>query len=296
MALGYEGYVTLKVDTIQDVALGQGGGVPRARQRLESAGGYGGTISTPVSQVGIGAPRNYDWEVFDGSMDMDVHEDFLTNQLKAWIFDRQSAGEVFFQTREGNIQQFNNCYWSSINLSAAENGFLGGSVNFVAMQRDSYTRGGDYIDNKTGTNGLCSGVQSPVYPTPLNSGVLNVDPIPYWNTFVEIDTSLVEMTSWNLDFSQEVVKFFGCFSNATAQEPKYVAVGPMTATFTGDYMFVSSTGAFASPDTLSTLYVTMGSEQIKLENLELTTDADALQGQDALVPVSLEYAAYTLVA
>lgn len=294
MALGYEGHVTLKVDAIEDVALGQGGGVPRARQRLESAAAYGGQIATPVAEMGIGAPRNYDWDVYDGSMDIEVHEAFLTNQLKAWIFDRQTAGQVKFKTREGNTQEFNNCYWSNISLSTSENSFLGGSVSFVAMQRDSYTRGGDYINNKS--NGLwCSGVQSPEYPEPLNPDASNVSPIPYWNTYVEIDGSMVEMLSWNLDFSQEVVKFFGCFSKAGPQEPKYVAVGPMTATFTGDYMFVSS-GAFSSPETLSTLYVTMGGEQIKLEDLELTTDIDSLQGQSSFAPVSLEYSAYTLVA
>ena len=69
----------------------------------------------------------------------------------------------------------------------------------------------------------------------------------------------------------------------------------MTVSFSGDYMFVG-TASFLSPDTLSTLYVTMGSEQIKLEDLELTTDTDALQGQGSIVPISVDYAAYTLVA
>jgi hypothetical protein len=295
MAMGYEGYVSLQVNTLHDVALGQGGGVPKARQRLESSSGYGGEINSPVSEMGIGLPRNYDWTIYDGSMDIDVHEDFLTNQIKAWIFDRQEAGEVFFQTRGGNSQQFNNCYWNNISLDAAEGGTLGSSISFVAMQRDTYVRGGDYIGNKTGGNTLCAGGTDPDFPDQLNPLNGNINPIPYWNTFVEINASQIDMTTWSLDFSQEVVKFFGCFNNATVQEPKYVAVGPMTVTFTGDYMFTSTAG-FSSPDTLSTLYVTMGGEQIKLEDLELTTDTDVLQGQDAIVPVSLEYAAYTLVA
>jgi hypothetical protein len=294
MALGYEGYVSLKVNTLEDVALGQGGGVPRARQRLESSSGYGGEISTPVADMGIGLPRNYDWEVFDGNMDFDIHEDFLTNQVKAWIFARQDAGEVYFQTRQGNVQDFNNCYWNNISISASEGSALSGSISFVAMQRDAYTRGGDYIANKTGGNTLCAGgaIDFPDQLNPLNG---NINPIPFWNTFVEINGSLVDMTNWSLEFSQEVVKFFGCFNNATVQEPKYVAVGPMTVNFSGDYMFVD-TATFSSPNTLSTLYVTMGGEQIKLEDLELTTDTDALQGQDAIVPVSVEYSAYTLVA
>ena len=294
MALGYEGYVTLKVDVIEDVALGQGGGVPRGRQRIDSSSGYGGQISTPVAEIGIGFPRNYDWEVYDGSMDIEVHEDFLTDQIKAWIFDRQKGAQAYFQTREGNVQQFNKCYWNNISLSAGEGGLLTSSVGFVAMQRDSYTRGGDYITNKTGGNTLCV-AGPPEFPSPLNPGVANINPIPYWNTFVEINGSIVEMTTWTLDFSQEVVKFFGCFAQSAVQEPKYVAVGPMTVNFTGDYMFVD-TAAFASPNALASLYVTMGGEQIKLEDLELTTDTDSLQGADAITPVSLEYAAYTLVA
>lgn len=294
MAVGYEGYVTLKVNAIEDVALGTGGAVPKARQRLESSSGYGGEIKTPVSEMGIGLPRNYDWVAWDGSMDMDLHEDFLTNQLKAWIFDRQKGAQAYIQTREGNVQRFDNCYWNNISLSAGEGGSLAASVSFVAMERDAYTRGGDYVANKTGVQGWCgaTGVQ---FPDPLNVNYGNIVPIPFWNTFVEIDGSLVEMTTWTLDFSQEVVKFFGCFNASGPQEPKYVGVGPMTVTFTGDYMFVD-TAAFASPETLSSLYVTMGGEQIKLEDLEQTTDSDSLQGQDAIVPVSLEYAAYTLVA
>jgi len=294
MAVGYEGYVSLKVNAIEDVALGNGGGVPRARQILESSSGYGGKISTPVAQMGIGLPHNYDWEMFDGSMDLDLHEDFLTNQIKPWIFDRQSAAEVYFQTREGNVQSFLKSYWNNINISAAEGGAVSSSISFVSMQRDSYTRGGDYINNKVAANPMCA-TTTEVYPDPLNVGAANLVPIPYWKTYVEINTTLVDMTTWTLDFSQEVVKFFGCFNNSTVQEPKYVAVGPMTVSFSGDYMFVD-TATFNSPNTLSTLYVTIGGEQIKLEDLELQTDSDLLQGQDAIVPVSLEYAAYTLVA
>ena len=295
MALGYEGYVTLNVGATNDVALGTGGGVPRARQRLESSSGYGGQINTPVAEIGIGLPRNYDWEVYDGSMDLEVHEDFLTNQIKAWIFDRQKGAEVNFQTREGNVQNFQKCYWNSINLSASDGSAVTSSIGFVAMQRDSYTRGGDYLSNKTGVPGYCGGATGAVFPQPLNPNAANIIPIPYWNTFVEIDGSLVELTNWTLDFSQEVVKFFGCFNNSTVQEPKYVAVGPMSVTFTGDYMFYE-TATFNSPNTLTSLYVTIGGEQIKLEDLEMTTDTDSLQSPDSIVPVSLEYAAYTLVA
>jgi hypothetical protein len=291
MALGYEGYVSLKVGAIEDAALGQGGSVPRARQRIESSSAYGGQIATPVTDIGIGLPRNYDWTVYDGSMSFDVHDDFVSNQLYPWVFNRQNASQVNIKTRNNNAQQFQKCYWNNINLSASEASPLAGSVSFVAMERNSYTRGGDYINNKTASDVLCVS-SSPVFPLPFD---LQNAPIPFWDTFVEIDGSLVEMTSWTLDFSQEVVKFFGCFGNSTPQEPKYVAVGPMTITFNGDYMFVD-TATFSSPDTLGTLDITVGSTQWKLEDLELTTDTDDLQAQDSLTPVSIEYVAYTLVA
>ena len=116
MALGYEGFVSLKVDAIEDVALGTGGSIPDNRQRIESSSGYGGQISTPASEIGIGLPRNYDWGSWDGNMDFDVHSDFLANQIVPWIFDRQKGAQVYYQTRAGNVQQFNKCYWSNINL------------------------------------------------------------------------------------------------------------------------------------------------------------------------------------
>ena len=295
MALGYEGYVSLQRDAIADVALGTGGGVPRAHQRLESSSGYGGQIKTPVAEMGIGLPRTYDWITYDGSLEFDVNSAFLDNQIKPWIFDRQDSAVVRFHTRSGNIQRFDNCFWSSISLSASEGSALSGSVGFVAVDRQEYTQGGDYIANKEGVQGFCDSVTG--FDQPLNPFVHNLSPIPFWNTFVEVDGTLTEFLTWNLEFNQEVVKFFGCFNSATPQEPKFIGTGPMTVSFNGDYMPLTGvTAAFAVPDVLTSLYVTMGDIQIKTESLDLQSDSDVLQGNDAVVPISVEYAAYTLVA
>jgi len=293
MALGYEGYVTLKVDAIQDVALGNSGGVPKSRVRMDSAAAYGGEISTPVSDMGIGAPHNYDWIQWDGNLDYDVHEDFLTNQIIAWLFDRQKGAEVFFQTREGNVQQFNDCFWSSLSLNAGDGSALTGSCGFVGMTRDSYTRGGDYIANKEGNTDRCDEPPSEPYFPPMFEPTKT--PIPYWNTQVDINSTMYEFISWSLNCSQDVVKFFGCEANSTAQEPKYVAVGPLSIVFSGEYMFVD-TATFASPDTLSSLKITMAGDDITLQDLELVSDTDSLQTGDGLVPIAVEYFAYTLVA
>ncbi len=298
MALGYEGYVSLTVDTIEDVAMCTGGGFPENRQRLESSSGYGGKINNTPStskNAGIALPRTYDWSLLDGNFSLEMHKDFLTNQLKPWLFDRQtSATECYIKTRKDNAQIFDRVYWNNIGFSASEGGLLEASLGMVAIDRDSYTIGGDYIGNKQGSPALCS--TPPPYPAdPLNPGATNINPIPYWNTKVLINGNLVTFTSWSLDFSQEVVKFFACEHNANPVEPKYLAVGPMTISFSGDYMFVAA-ATFLSPDTLTSLYVYMGGEVLKLEDLDLQTDSDLITGADSIVPVVIEYAAYSLVA
>jgi len=296
MAVGYEGLVRLQLDSTSiETMMGTGSAVPRARQRLESQSGYGGRIASPVAEIGIGFPDNYDWTQWDGSMNFELHKTALDNQIKPWIFDRQSHAKVSLQSRESNVQDFDNSYWTSINLSAGDGTLVDGSVAFVAMERDSYTIGGNYIGNKN--SNIFGGSDVPV---PLNVGGANDTPIPFWDTTVTIDATEYEFTTWSLDFSQDVVKFFECGRTSTGadpgvQEPKYVAVGPMSATFQGDYMFVT-TASFAIPDTLTTLYVNIGGTDVKLETLELTSATDAVQNGSAITPIGVEYFAYEIAA
>jgi len=297
MAIGYEGYIRLKLDGTAnwETLLGTGGSVPQARQRLESQSGYGGRIKTPVDEIGIGFPENYDWTAWDGSLSFELHKNALDNQIVPWIFDRQSHAQVYLVSRGSNVQQFDYCYWNSINLSAGDGAAVEGSVGFVGMERDSYTIGGDYIGNKN--NNI---LETANYPAPLNVSDANDTPIPFWDTTVTIESTEYEFTTWSLDFSQDVTKFFECGRTSAGadpgvQEPKYVAVGPMSVVFQGDYMFVT-TASFAIPDTLTTLYVNIGGTDVKLETLELTSATDAVQNGSAITPIGVEYFAYEIAA
>jgi len=303
MAMGYEGYALLNIDgttpASEDMALCTGASVPRSRVRMDSSAAYGGNIKTPVPKIAIGTPLIYDWDAYDGSMDLELSLDFFVRQLKPWIFDRQKAAVVTLQSREGNVQRFDNCYWNSISLSASDGGFVTASVGFVAMERNAYTIGGDYIGNKVGEEFLCPPAPTFNVPEQLNpSADLNIIPIPYWNTKIEIEGALVEFVTWTIDFSQEVMKFFSCENNVDPVEPRFVAVGPMTAKFSGDFMFVD-TPTFTVPNTLTSLDLFLGvtetiPTEFNFEDLELDSATDAVQSPDSLVPISIEYAAYTI--
>lgn len=290
MALGYEGVIKLG----STYALGTGTSVPSARIRLESSSGYGGNIKTPLSEMGVGLPHNYDWSQYDGSLNFDITPEIITNELKPWLKDRQSARTVEFSSRSGNVQKYINSFWNNINIDAGgENSPVTGSVGFIALSQDTYTWGNSYIGNKTGMNLFpCSGG---TFPSPLNDSVnFNKHPVPFWNTTVSVGSNFLQ---WTVDFSQDVVKFFGCFgggSETTAVEPKYLAVGPMTITFTGTYMQTAGGGYLG--DSLAALNLTIGGVTIGLERLELTTEQDDVQTGDSLVPLSVEYVAYEIAA
>lgn len=299
MALGYEGYVQIGIT----VALGTGASVPRARNRIESGSGYGGRIiGPPDNEIGIGTPRAYDWTIYDGSIDMELNRLVYLNELYPWIFDRQNPRDILFTTRKDNDQNFNQtAFWNSINMSASDGSAVTASVSFVALDRSIYAYGVQgiqgFIANKVGWGVLC-----PLWtnaPTPLNapvSGRANINPIPFWNTKVELPTgpTLIDFTNWTLDFSQDVVKFFGCTDSGSgtdplAKEPLYLAVGPMTVTFSGSYMFKDPLG-----DSLAQLNLTLDNQVLKLKKLENTSVADDLQTGDSMVPLTVDYTVYDI--
>ncbi len=302
MGLGYEGWVKIG-DTY---ALGTGTAVSRAQVRLESASGYGGQIKTPKSEIGIGFPFNYDWETYDGTLNYEVTKALFRDELRPWMFDRQSAGDIEFSSRLSNDQAFSLAYWNNMSFSASEGGVVDGSLGFVGIERDSYGYGGTYINNKEGNSpddpgndtALCPDIG---FPPQLNA-TANENPVPYWNTAIQISGSAnnIEFISWSMDLSQEVVKFFGCFHQGGvdpgAQEPRYVAVGPMTVVFSGAFM-----AGFGSPapsgflgDTLTELKVLISDEWLKLKRLELNSESDDVQSPESLVPLTVEYAAYEI--
>jgi len=309
MALGFEGLITIGLNTV----LGTGSAVPRSRVRLESSSGYGGKIAadTPgdYTKMGIGAPYNYDWTSYDGSLNFELDKAVFQDALKPWLFDRQTSKVVLIRSRHSNAQQYS-AYWNSIAINANEGAACDGSVAFVALQPStSYVWGDSYISNKRGYSPF-----SPVgctlnagWPPPLNeSTTRNQFPVPFWNTHVMVTPAGGSATqknfiNWNLTFSQEIVKFFGCTQTTpsptppvTIPAPLYLAAGPMTVTFGGSFMedFPGS-NAFLG-DILDELDVYIDTIPIRLKRLELNTESDDLQTSNALVPLMVEYVAYEL--
>ena len=109
MALGYEAIVRLQVQVSplpdETILLCTGTAIPRNRNRLVSSSGYGGLIGDAgggdYSEMGVGSPFNYDWEVYDGSLNFDLHRTLWDDQLETWIFNRQIRAEIELNQRFG---------------------------------------------------------------------------------------------------------------------------------------------------------------------------------------------------
>lgn len=296
MALGYEGYMLLNVDGVnEDMALTTGASVPNSRKRLDSNAGYGGKINTPRAEQGIGFPRTYDWPVFDGSISFELTLGFFNRQVKAWFLDRQKAGRIFLSSRANNQQLFNKCYWSNISINGSSDSAIESTINFTALERNSYiinNSTNNYIDNKIGEDPFGS---SPSYNVPTPLGSL----LPFINSKVSMNGSNVEFISWEVNYSQDVIKFFSCENNINPIAPKFIGVGPMSVSFSGEYMIADS-GLFSIPYTLTSVYITLSnsspSTQIKLEELELDNASDDIQTGNSLVPISLTYSAYQIAS
>jgi hypothetical protein len=296
MALGYEGYVKVG----GEYALGTGGSVPRARARLDSSSGYGGNQGVgPQGELGIGAPRTYDWDRWEGTLNFDLSRDFWKDLMFPWIFVRQTAKEVIVVSRYGNEQKFTNAFWSSISVSGSDGAGMEGSIGFTAIERTNYAYGTQGLQGlvvgKQGVGLLCVGSQG--FPAPLNAD-RNLSPIPFWNTKVKIDGAFYDFTNWTLNFAQDVVLFFASTDAASGVDPgpkapDFLAVGPMTVTFSGDYMLKASsadggTGAEIDGE------LTLADQTFKINSMELQSISDDLQTGDSLVPLSVEYAVYDI--
>lgn len=294
MALGYEGYVKIG----DKYALGTGTAVPRALSRIDSQGAYGGKVKTPVDEIGIGAPRIYGWEVFDGSVSFEMTKDIF-QLLKDWIYDRESQKDIFFSPRKGGKTKFTDTFWNSISISANAGSVMEGSLGFVAIERAEYDYGDagiqGYYENTNGAGLLCPLATG--MPQPLNpSTKLNQNPVPYWNSSVQLGSDIFDFESWSLDFSQDVVKFPACMATTGPQAPAFVGVGPMVITLNGTWMWIDETSrpsAFPT-DTYSTAIVTVAGTTIKFKTLEKQTISDDVQSPDSTTPVSMEYAVYEL--
>jgi hypothetical protein len=298
MALGYEGWVKLG----NTYVLGTGASAPRARVRLDSTSGYGGKINSPVTQIGIGAPHNYDWIMWDGSLNFDVSHGIWDDELHDWPFDRQSSKSVIFSSRKENVQSFDEVWFNSISLSASEDSPVDGSLGFTAIERSAYTFGETYISNKFGNlpdDG--TGDQTPLctllsgFPPPLNGAPESqkqYNPVPYWFTRIEAEGSPWEFLSWDLQIAQPVETFFGCNHSGGAdpgvQEPLFLATGPMTVTLSGTIM------QDVLVDDLDDMLILIADRGIMLKRLELQNQSDDVQSGESLVIQNVEYEAYEI--
>ena len=295
---GYEGsaFITNAGDSFVPF-LCTGASVPRAKEALTSSAGYAGEIKTPVSEIAIGTPRAYDLDTFDGSLDFDLTENFFTDIWKPWLFDRQAAKRVKLIPRGGSLQQFNNCYWSSLSISAQEASAVSGSVNFVALERNTYTAEDEYIVNKLGDIDIDELKSTGDIPA-LNPSSGQANPIPFWNTNLGIDGGVGEETpdvlNWTMTFNQDVVKFFACEENTTPQVPSFVAVGIMTVTLEFEMMFLNTTATLY--DELDEAVIYVGSKALTLQDLELNNATDDVRDGSSTTPIGVTYEAYTLVS
>jgi len=292
VALGYEGWARLNVNGSDTLLLCTGASLPLSRIRLESNSGYGGQIKLPTAEIGIGFPHTYDWSSCDGSVNFEVFQYLLTDQIVPWLFDRQKAATVSIQSRRNNQNIRTECFWNSISLNTSAGAAIEGSIGFVAVDTGTYAMGGGYIENKTGDEFFCDPPVGLQMPSPLVSNVM----IPYWQSQVYVDGAYVDFMSWNLDYAQDIVKFFTCENNASPIEPKFLAAGPMTVTFTGEYFFYSATPGWNVPDYVSTLDINIASASLKTKRGERTSSRDDVVTGESPVPINVEYSLFEIAS
>lgn len=262
---------------------------------MDSSSGYGGAISTPADEIGIGAPRTYDWDSYDGSIEFDMTANMLT-AMWAWVFDRGTERNIQFSVRKDNVQNFTEAFWNSITITSSEQSIVTGSIGFVAMDREDYDYGeigsAGYINNKTGAGLLCSGG---TFPAPLNPSGSSLLPIPFWKTKVTLDGEVFDFVNWTLTISQTVTKIFACNNTANPAAPAIVGIGPMTATLSGDWVWYGSTMPTAMPgNTIATARIDIGSLNLQMKKLELDKNADNLSVDESMVPINVEYSIFEL--
>lgn len=294
MAQGFEGYAYL--DT--DIFLCTGAELPEGMQKLESASGYAGDF-TPANS--LFTPVNYDWSTFEGSINFDVTDNFLQNQIYPWIFDRESSKALNLYPRGGiNTQYtFNECWWTSIDLTASPGSAVTGSIGLLALDRNVVQRKDAYITNKTG-NALASTYLKTGNIPALNPSGTQLNPIPFWkSSFTSSTVFNAELVTWNLTFSQVVSKFFKCPGGVptTPTTPFIIGIGNMTCSLTADFFFHDATFGItnlAFPTVINTFNLTIGNKVFNLKNLQIQNDSDPVRSGSEQTVVSLQMDVYNL--
>lgn len=283
MALGYEGLVTIDSVPVRCTS----GSVPQTRNRMDSSATFGGEFNSLYPSRTIGGPRLYDWDTNDGSVSVEITPDFF-DTVEYWIRNRKESKSITLRTNYGASQNFAECFWNSIEFSAADGSLISGNIGFTSVERTSQVITSEYTTNRTGQN-----VNNYNY-------FINADyaPIPFWKSYI-VSTDLiptvvpqVELLSWTLTFAQNPQKYFFCSGeNYTVVAPEIIGIGPMSISLQVE-LYVKS-GPYSVPEDITSLYLYIDSDNyFVLNNLELQDKSDEMRTDP--VTISLTYQVYGL--
>lgn len=300
--LGYEGYVTIN----GVIALANSADVSQSRVPIVSNALYGSSIATNGS-IPLQQPHFYDWSEISASVTLDVNPDFLTI-IKNMLLLRSTSVDFYLNSRKTGIKHLSSAWWQTITLSTAQDGTMSATINFVALETDSYGIGifTDYWDNTTGSL-TCSDMSgiNPLNPDwdVASSSLGNLDPIPFWKTEI---TGLDNVKGWNFSVNQTIVKFMGCMNNesSTAQEPYVMGFGTLTADMKIDTLLPDNSliagwdmsGIYSGSDITGGrkgLTITINGTSFLGMTGELIRAVDPLQGNDSVDNMSWDYQVYS---
>jgi len=296
MAVGYEGAALIGSELILCTGLD----IPEGESRLDSAGAFRGSfdLSESISDV-----HAYDWPENNGSVSFEANTNIVTF-LKSWMGSRDESKTVQMYPDGGSAQQFNECFWTSVNFNAAEGSAVTGSLDFVAIERSSEAIANNYISNRNGRlqDGTIPGYNS----SALSSSQLgafaggvsggDVQPVPYWLGVLissEMIPSNSKITSWSVTINQEVVKYFKCEGLYTeAVAPFRVGIGAVTVELQVELYVVSS--SYVVQQDVNDLTVDIGGVTIGMSDLELQNHAQNIATGSDLTSVEMTYAVHGL--
>jgi hypothetical protein len=130
------------------------------------------------------------------------------------------------------------------------------------------------------------------YPLPPAAGgvvtpvVFALKPLAYWRTKVSVGGDL-DAISWTLNLNQDVVKFFTCQGQNTAQAPKYVAVGPLTGDFQTEVLLTAGL-----PAETATPILTLAAHSFTFTDSELNNTGQSLKGGSDILSFPMQYQLY----
>jgi hypothetical protein len=270
--LGYLGLAQIGGTTF----LFTGGGINKTRNRMDSSAAFGGQTATG-GVVGMGVPHQFDYPQYEGSLDFELDDgNTLLALFQTWITQRNQSRAVVIKPNNASENTFDG-YWTSLSFSGGVGSLVTGSVGLTAL-----------------TATMAAGETYPVPPAAggiVNPVIFTQKPMAFWRTKVRVGVDL-DVLTWSLNFNQDVVKVFTCQGQSTPQEPKYVAVGPLTGDFQCEVLQTA-----ALPSDTATPILTLATRTFTFTNAELNSTGQSLKsGSDVLsFPMQYQLYGYTFV-